>query len=429
MRGKLFNTLKGSRTLANIFWMSSDRIVQMVLGIVSSAFVARYLGTSGTGILSYVKSFSSFFLSLAVMGLSNLSIRYFVSEKGRQGEVMGCILMLRFIGASLASAISAAIVLFLNIEDEVKLFLLMSSAIYYFGVFECYRYWFNAIQRSKIAVVSGNIIYGIYAVLCIVFIGLKLSIFSFVILYIGQVCIAPFAIFIAYQASGYKLDSHIRVSKEMMKRIFGECWPLIIGTVSTSIYMRIDQVMLKSMTDNATVGIYSVAATVSELWYFIPTSIAVSLLPRASKLTSENAGREWQKMMSGITLIGYTAVIGTVIFSGLIVRILYGNDFMESVPIICILSVAGVFMSQAQIRGDFFIARGLTKSSLKVNVLGACSNVILNALLIPLMGSYGAAIATLLSYIIYAFVSSFIFKELRGMSIIQAKALLIKGIR
>jgi O-antigen/teichoic acid export membrane protein len=43
--------------------------------------------------------------------------------------------------------------------------------------------------------------------------------------------------------------------------------------------MKIDQVMLKSMVDANAVGNYSVAVTVSELWYFIPLTIASSVFP------------------------------------------------------------------------------------------------------------------------------------------------------
>jgi O-antigen/teichoic acid export membrane protein len=47
---------------------------------------------------------------------------------------------------------------------------------------------------------------------------------------------------------------------------------------------KVDQIMLRWMVGAAEVGIYSVAVTLSETWYFIPTVIATSAFPRLIEL-------------------------------------------------------------------------------------------------------------------------------------------------
>jgi PST family polysaccharide transporter len=45
------------------------------------------------------------------------------------------------------------------------------------------------------------------------------------------------------------------------------------------LYMRIDQIMLGQMVGNETVGIYSAAVRITEVWYFIPMAIVASVFP------------------------------------------------------------------------------------------------------------------------------------------------------
>ena len=58
-----------------------------------------------------------------------------------------------------------------------------------------------------------------------------------------------------------------------------ESWPLILSGLVISVYMKIDQVMIKHLIDDNAVGIYAAAVKVSEIWYFIPVVIASSLFP------------------------------------------------------------------------------------------------------------------------------------------------------
>ena len=83
----------------------------------------------------------------------------------------------------------------------------------------------------------------------------------------------------------------------------------------------------------------------------------------------------------------------------------------------------------SELRGSYFVIMEYTKYSLICNVVGAITNIAVNVLLIPIMGSIGAAIATLISYALYAYISSYFIKDMRSMGEIQTRALLLAGLR
>ena len=55
-----------------------------------------------------------------------------------------------------------------------------------------------------------------------------------------------------------------------------ESWPLLLSGISIMVYMKIDQIMLGQILGDESVGIYSAALRISEIWYFIPM---ISSLP------------------------------------------------------------------------------------------------------------------------------------------------------
>jgi O-antigen/teichoic acid export membrane protein len=58
-----------------------------------------------------------------------------------------------------------------------------------------------------------------------------------------------------------------------------DAWPLIFAGMVVSVYMKIDQVMLKEMLDTKAVGIYAAAVKLCEAWYFVPTVVTASVFP------------------------------------------------------------------------------------------------------------------------------------------------------
>ena len=57
----------------------------------------------------------------------------------------------------------------------------------------------------------------------------------------------------------------------MAKLLLKDAWALMFAGIVISVYMKIDQVMLKEMLNTKAVGIYAAAVKLCEAWYFVPT--------------------------------------------------------------------------------------------------------------------------------------------------------------
>jgi PST family polysaccharide transporter len=87
-----------------------------------------------------------------------------------------------------------------------------------------------------------------------------------------------------------------------------EAWPLALSSTAVLVYMRIDQIMLGEMVGDREVGVYGAAIRFSEVWYFIPVSIIVSLAPSLVELRRVNVDLYYERfsnlfrLMMGIAL-------------------------------------------------------------------------------------------------------------------------------
>jgi len=196
--------------------------------------------------------------------------------------------------------------------------------------------------------------------------------------------------------------------------------------------MRIDQVMLGSMMPTKVeLGVYSAAVQIASMWYFVPMAVITSLMPvimNKKKINENSYLKSVQLLYTIVAWIGIGFSVFILLFSKRIVSILYGADFLKSANILSVSIWAGTFAMLGSARGTWLICEGLQKYSMVYIGAGCISNIILNYLLIPVLGGYGAAIATLVSQVIVVIIAPSFFKETRISSIMILKAFKLEGV-
>ena len=72
-----------------------DKLFKLLLGLLVSAWVARYLGPAQYGELAYVLAFLAFFQAVAVLGMDGIIVRDMAKDKTKAGEILGTAFVLR----------------------------------------------------------------------------------------------------------------------------------------------------------------------------------------------------------------------------------------------------------------------------------------------------------------------------------------------
>jgi PST family polysaccharide transporter len=178
--------------------------------------------------------------------------------------------------------------------------------------------------------------------------------------------------------------------------------------------MKIDLIMLESMAQPNQLGIYSAAAKLSEMWYFIPVAICAAFSPLLFKLRNESDVLFEMKLRELYSLLMWGSIaIGIVvsIFNEEIIRIAFGERFGGAGQVFLIHIWSGIFVCIGLVNSVSLLSSNRLYQNFARTFLGALINVILNLVLIPRFGALGAAYATLIAYAFTAWLSMLFFRN------------------
>ena len=403
------------KIVANINWLFFDKAIQMAVAFFVGVWVIRYLGPERYGTLSYAIAFVAFFGVVAKVGMDNIAVREFVKKPEEKGRIFGTLFVLKFFAGIIAFISSLVAVFFVNSGDALVFWLIFVIALgFVFQASDVFDFWFQSQVKSKYSVYVRS---GVNILSGLIKIGLILSkapliAFAWVLLFGSMATFFGMIIVFLYN---YKKFSAFKVNVHIGKKILADSWPLILSGIAITIYSRIDQIMIGNMLDNRSLGYYSAAVSLSEIWSFFPVVIAGSVFPAILYVKNKQNSLYIKRLQILYDFMFWSALIIAVpvsFFSKSIVYFLYGANFSQSATVVSIYVWAEIAVFLGVASSKFLIAENLTRISFYRTAIGAVVNVILNLILIPRYGISGAALATLISYFIAVF-SIVLFKKSR----------------
>ncbi|WP_316786189.1 flippase [Pedobacter frigiditerrae] len=415
-----------NKYLKNTGWLMFGK----VLGLAASLVVTRYLGPELFGDLSFVLALVTITGAVGALGLDTFIIREIINEPNKRDEILGTALCLRLITNSALIPITIGIYLIFHYfsatpGDNLSTFVVLLSFISVFKSFNVIDAYFQSQVQSKYVVHVQNSCLFITTGLKFAVVLLGLPLIYLVLVLVFDAFILATGLIITYQNKGISIFNW-SFNKTRGIKLLKQSFPLILSAVMVTVYMKIDQVMLKSV-GSAAVGIYGAAANLSEAWFFIPTSIISSVFPaiiNARKTDLERYQKRLKNLYDLLVLISLPVAIFISIFANDIIHLIYDTKFEGAGPMLSIHIWSGIFVFLGVASSQFLLAEGYTKISFYRTLTGAIINVLLNLWLIPLYGGVGASIATLIACFISTFYLLFIPKT-RQQGIMMLKSLFL----
>ncbi len=418
------------KIVANTGWLFADKILRMGVGLFVSVWIARYLGVEQFGTLNFAAAFVALFSTLSTLGLPSLVVRSLTHEPAKRNEILGTTFWLQLLGGMAGLGLSVATILLFRREDPLTVSLVaILGSVGIFQAFDTIDLWFQSQVQSRYTVVAKNTAFIIFSLIKIALIYFDASLLAFAIAITTEVAFGALGLVFLYQLQGFRIRQW-QWSCLIAKELLSESWFLILSSLTIVIYMKIDQIMLAKMIDDKAVGIYSSAVRISEVWYFIPTSVSLSFSPIIYALRiNENYFLYYRRLKQLIRLLFLSSIIIAVpvsLFSRDIVDIIFGHEYIDAGPILSIHIWSGLFIAMGVGTSSYFTAEKLTHLSFRRNLFGGLLNIVLNFFLIPIHGGMGAALATIISYGIAGFLANAFDTKSRKIFEIQLEALFLK---
>ena len=428
----------------NTSWLFGERVLRMVVGLFVGIWVARYLGPEQFGIFSYAQSFVGLFTVIATLGLDGIVVRELVKDENRKDELIGTAFWLKLFGALVVLIVLAVAVYFTSNDSYTNSLVFIVASATIFQSFNVVDMYFQSKVLSKYIVYANVISLFISSIVKITLILNEAPIiaFAWVILFDSFILASGFIYFYlknrrhSEQPNRYSVfdtESSFawKFNKSIALSLLKDSWPLILSGIVISIYMKIDQVMIKEMMSAEAVGQYAAAVRLSEAWYFIPMVIASSLFPaiiNAKKQSEELYYARLQKLYDLMVWIAIAIALPMTFLSDWVVHFLYGEQYNQAGSVLMIHIWAGVFVFLGVVSGKWFVAENLQMLSFWRTFNGMIINIILNIFLIPKYGIQGAAIATLVAQIMAAYLFDVFNYKTRNMFYMKTKSFLMMNL-
>lgn len=402
------------RYFKNTSWLLSERILRMTAGLFVGIWVARYLGPEQFGLFSYAQSFVFLFTAFATLGLDGIIVRELVKDQTKRDALLGTAFTLKFIGAFVVLLMLALTISIIPTDAQTKLLIIVIASATIFQSMNVVDFYFQSKVLSRYVAFANTFTLFVSSLVKIWLIVNEAPLIAFAWVVLLDSVILSLGYIYVYLKTGKRIKQWV-FDKHVALGLLKDSWPLILSGIVISIYMKIDQVMIKEMLGAEAVGQYAAAVRLSEAWYFIPMVIASSLFPAiidAKKQSKKIYYTHLQKLYDLMVWLAVAIALPMTFLSDWMITFLYGGQYSQAGSVLKIHIWAGMFVFLGVAFAKYLTNENLTKKSFYRTFLGAIINVILNYLLIPKYGIEGAAIATLLGQFAANYVYDFFDKSL-----------------
>lgn len=400
--------------LSNTSWIVLDRALRFSIGFLLTIWIARYFGPSGFGLLSFAIAWVALFSAFGNLGLEGIVIRDLVARPGREGYILGTAAFLRICGGLMVvimGVLGYGISFGWGDEQSLAIVLVLTFSQVFLSA-EVIDYWLSSRVEYKYVFRARIGAFAVSALIKTVLLLQGTSIFWIATVTLLEALLTSCLLLNEWWRHPHRVKGW-QVSGESARELLRSAWPNLLSGIAIMIYMRIDQVMIGSLLSKESVGIYTAAVRLSEVWYVVPLAVAQSALPGIVASRKAKDGSYEEKLIRLVAVLFWPAVLLAAfmtIGAPFLIEFFFGVEYHAAGTVLQIHLWAGVFVAMGVAIGPWFLAEDLLRINLARTVTGAGVNIVLNLLLIPHFGIKGAAWATVISYFVSSYASIPLFR-------------------
>lgn len=382
----------------NYFYNLAYKALTLLIPLITVPYLSRVLGAEGIGIQSYTLSIASYFVLIGCLGVSSYGSREIARERDNKENISKTFWELTFLKLIVFSIV-IFFYIFLIIFSKNYSILYLILLLYLFANILDISWFFSGLEEFKTISIKNCIIKIIYTAFIFIFVRGENALIIYVALYSLFELLSAVALWFNL----FKKIEKVKLKDLNIKKHFKETFIYFIPAIATTITCSIDKVMLKWITKNdAEVGCYEQAMKIVRLAESIIFSLNAIMSPRMSLLYKENKTKEIKSLLLTtfdiVFFITIPMIFGISAIANNFVPIFFGNGYELSISLMIFMSPLILITSISNsLSAEYLNPSGQRKRSSKAVIIGMFVNVVLNAILIPLMGSYGAVIASIIA--------------------------------
>ena len=391
----------GNKIIKNSIYNVIYKVFSVLFPLVTTSYISRILLAEGVGKVAYSQTIVTYFITIACLGIPQYGIKCIAQSGDKNNRSQS---FCELFTINLFSTVCCIVVYFLVInfipyfESKRSLHNVMGLLLI-LNVFNV-DWFYQGIEEYSYIATRSIIIKALSFVIMLLLVKNKED-------YIIYGFILCFATAGNYLMNMFNIRKYIsfKFNQLNIKRHLKPVIILLASAVATEIYTMLDTVMIEHFHGDECVGYYSNTVKTIRIAYTLVIAVVATFYPQISKYLKEKKFDESNRLLSiGLKMIVMIAVpmtAGLFIMSSDLVVLLLGKDFLNCIITLRIMSILIIVFSFAYFLGHIILmSTGNEKKILYATICGACSNFVLNMILIPLIRHNGAAIASVIAEVV-----------------------------
>ncbi|GHU37229.1 polysaccharide biosynthesis protein [Bacilli bacterium] len=385
------------KLVKNMMYNTVYQILILILPLITAPYVSRTLGTTGVGIYSSTAAWLGYFVLAGGLGITlygNREIAYHQKDKEARSRVFYELLSLKFITVALALV---AYLVFVFLQNKWQPYFLLQGITLIAVAFDV-SWFFMGLEDFKVIVVRNTMIRLLLTVAIFVFVKTPNDLWLYILLLalstlIGNLTVWPF------------------LRREIIKipfrslNIFQHLRPvtmLLLPQVSITIYTSLNKNLLQIFSGLDSVAYFTQTYMIIILGATLVSSFNSAFLPHLSGLFSLGESEKVKPLiLKSIDLgncVSILCISGIIGVSQTFAIFYFGKNFAPVGSLLAVGASTIFFLALTNaLSTQYLLAAKKMHEYMMSTIVGLLVNVVFNLTLIPILGTMGAIIATILT--------------------------------
>jgi len=253
--------------------------------------------------------------------------------------------------------------------------------------------------------------------------------------FIGMLIIQLPALF----KTGFKYSFTLDLKDEEVKKIFGNLFPVFLGTATYQLYLAINRYFASGLAEGSISALNYASKLMNLPLALFVSSLVSAIFPLLSRQALEdNVKPMWQSLLKALKLSLLTILpcaLGLMALATPIIKILFERGAFDANATALTANALIFFgpgmagMALAQILTRAYYAKGNVKMPMYSGLISIAFNIVFSIILMKPMGIAGLALANSIAAITNALIMFIVLKNNLSMSISDCKPVISSGIK
>lgn len=384
-------------------------VTQVLFPLITFSYVARVIAPIGIGTVSFVESICRYAMLVAALGIPVYGVREVAKIKGdnkKMSELCSELIFIHFLATLLVSIVYIIVVmnsdkLFQHVDYYILGFVMVLSNVFII------EWYFQGIGDFKFITIR-TLLVRLATTISVFFLVTKPNegYYFFLLTVLTNFINAV----INFLYANKSLNLNFNISFKKILKHFTPLFFIFGTTISISIYVLLDTIMLGFLANDKAVGLYSIALRISKVPMLFIGALGLVLIPQLSATFHNKDFGKFNQLISKSFNFVITFSFPIIFFifgiSKELLLAFAGDQFLGGILILKILSIVVLLIGLSNIFGlQVLTPMGKDKHLTFSVFIGTILSVVLNLILIPLYQEIGAAITNVITELVVTLIT------------------------